>query len=175
MIIDHIEGILPKGCYLPCVSMAVGPFWQDTIDISLYAYPAYFALEQTLIRRLVPPITSDSVFKEHVVKGCDDTTIYKRFPCYRPFVRDIYRQPINMESNVFFVANLITLLMTYEISHCVETQRNISRDMTHLQVELTASGLLYSIVSTLIRNIHLRPHEESPRQIKVLCILLTIR
>ena len=30
----HIEGILPKGPYLPCVSMAVGPFWQDTLDIT---------------------------------------------------------------------------------------------------------------------------------------------
>ena len=28
-----IKGILPKGPYLPCVSMAGGPFWQDTIDI----------------------------------------------------------------------------------------------------------------------------------------------
>ena len=137
--------------------------------------PPYFALERTLIRRLVPPITSDSVFKEHVVKRCVDTTIYKHFPCYRPFVRNIYRQPINIESYVLFVANLITLLMTYEICHCFETQRNISKDIRYLQVELTASGLLNSIVSTLILNTHLRPHEESHRQIKVICILLTIR
>ena len=31
----HIEGILPKGPYLPCIkAWRVGPFWQDTIDIS---------------------------------------------------------------------------------------------------------------------------------------------
>ena len=29
----HIEGILPKGPYLPCVSMAGRAFWQDTLDI----------------------------------------------------------------------------------------------------------------------------------------------
>ena len=29
----HIEDILPKGPYLPCVSMAGGALWQDAIDI----------------------------------------------------------------------------------------------------------------------------------------------
>ena len=29
----YIEGILPKGPYLPCVSMAGRPLWQDTIDM----------------------------------------------------------------------------------------------------------------------------------------------
>ena len=45
--LSHIEGILPKGPYLPCASMAgrallagyprwqIGPFWQDTLDILL--------------------------------------------------------------------------------------------------------------------------------------------
>ena len=33
----HVEGILPKGPYLPCVGMWwVGPFWQDTPDLSLH-------------------------------------------------------------------------------------------------------------------------------------------
>ena len=32
-LVPHIEGILPKGPYLPCVSMAGRPFWQDTFDI----------------------------------------------------------------------------------------------------------------------------------------------
>ena len=29
----YIEGILPKGPYLPCVSMAGRAFWQDTLDM----------------------------------------------------------------------------------------------------------------------------------------------
>ena len=29
----YIEGILPKGPYPPCVRHAIGPFWQDTLDI----------------------------------------------------------------------------------------------------------------------------------------------
>ena len=37
----HIEGILPKGPYLPCVSMAVGPFWQDTIDMGAVCGAGY--------------------------------------------------------------------------------------------------------------------------------------
>ena len=28
----YIEGILPKGSYPPCLRMADGPFWQDTLD-----------------------------------------------------------------------------------------------------------------------------------------------
>ena len=31
--ISQFDGILPKGPYLPCVSMAVGPFWQDTLEL----------------------------------------------------------------------------------------------------------------------------------------------
>ena len=32
----YIDGILQKGPYLPCVSMAGrGPFWQDTIDMQI--------------------------------------------------------------------------------------------------------------------------------------------
>ena len=31
--LSDIKGILPKGPYLPCVSMAVGPFWQDIINV----------------------------------------------------------------------------------------------------------------------------------------------
>ena len=31
--VKQIEGILPKGHCLPCVSMAGRPFWQDTIEI----------------------------------------------------------------------------------------------------------------------------------------------
>ena len=30
-----VKGIQTKGPYLPCVSMAVGPFWQDTIKFSM--------------------------------------------------------------------------------------------------------------------------------------------
>ena len=30
-----IEGILPKGPYMPCLRMADRPFWQDTLDIWL--------------------------------------------------------------------------------------------------------------------------------------------
>ena len=30
---SYIEGILPKGPYLPCVSMAGRTFWQDTLDM----------------------------------------------------------------------------------------------------------------------------------------------
>ena len=29
----HIEGILPKGPYPPCLRMAYRAFWQDTLDI----------------------------------------------------------------------------------------------------------------------------------------------
>ena len=32
-LLMHIEGILPKGPYPPCLRMADRPFWQDTLDI----------------------------------------------------------------------------------------------------------------------------------------------
>ena len=35
-IIVQIEGILPKGPYLPCVSMAGRALWQDNLEIWLY-------------------------------------------------------------------------------------------------------------------------------------------
>ena len=33
---EYFEGILPKGPYLPCVSMAGRAFWQDIIDVCLH-------------------------------------------------------------------------------------------------------------------------------------------
>ena len=36
VILDHVT------CYLPCVSMRVGPFWQDTIDISALCLPMIY-------------------------------------------------------------------------------------------------------------------------------------
>ena len=38
----YFDGILPKGPYLPCVSMAVGPFWQDNLDLGISCFaPEY--------------------------------------------------------------------------------------------------------------------------------------
>ena len=33
---SYIEGILPKGPYLPCLPMTDKTLWQDTLDINSY-------------------------------------------------------------------------------------------------------------------------------------------
>ena len=124
-ITPHIEGILPKGFYLPCVSMAgralfAGYPWLQLDDTHWYAF---LFLKTFIFRSLSahPSITSRDHYIQYFVPvhmiliTHYDVMIWKYFPFYWPLVAGIHQWPMHKgpvirNFNVFNVKETVKLL-----------------------------------------------------------------
>ena len=94
-----IDGILPKGPYLPCLAWQIGPFWQDTLDmgccvvnsVSDVCFVCILAVCSTLcgmVLAYVIMIISSNGNIFHVTGHlCGNSLVTGEFPAQRPEMR----------------------------------------------------------------------------------------